>query len=102
MGFAVGDAVEWKSSNLAKRGTVAAVVPAGRRPRDVGFPQVGKESSPRDHESYVIVGGKSGREAFWPVVSLVRKSGGLSPAEIAWCNENAEAVRAIMPKRALR
>lgn len=101
MGFRVGQAVHWVSSLTRKEGVVVAVVPAGSVPRDVGYPQVGKESLSRAHESYVIKGGEPGKKAnslYWPVVSLIHASDALTAEEMAWCNANVAEVRALMAR----
>lgn len=82
MGYQVNDVVRWNSSNTDKQGTVVAIVPAGQKPSDVGFPKAGGGGLPRDHETYVVKGKKLqhntvgtipyGSAAFyWPHVSLL-------------------------------
>lgn len=83
MGYQVNDIVRWTSSNTDKQGTIVAVVPAGRKPADVGFPKAGGGGLQRDHETYVIRGKKLQRTVdgaapygsaalYWPHVSLLK------------------------------
>lgn len=76
----VGDPVTWVSSNTRKVGHIVAIVPAGQKPKDVGFPKAGGEGMSRDHVSYVLKGqrhdGKKpiGSAAlYWPHVSLIKR-----------------------------
>lgn len=67
--YAPLDRVKWVSSNKAKEGTVVAVVPAGKLPRDVDV-HVKDANKPRDHVSYVVVANK---KSYWPRVSLLAR-----------------------------
>ena len=100
MQFQMNDKVEWTSSNAHKFGRVIAIVPIRKLPRDIGYPQVGLDASPRDHESYVVRGGEMNRKTklYWPMVSPLRPLSGLTTEEINWCHHNAGAVRKLMEK----
>lgn len=92
--FSVGQPVRWTSSNTDKTGRVAGIVPAGMIPADVGYQIVGC-GSPRDHESYVMIGFPDrGRQTnYWPVVSMLRYRDGLTWREIAWYEAHAAEIR---------
>lgn len=77
--FEIGQNVEWVSSNVKKVGEIIAVVPAGKRPRDVGHPKAGGGGDARNHDSYVIRGQQVWKGViqpakywYWPVVSLIK------------------------------
>lgn len=94
MAFEIGERVRWTSSNTTKEGVVTAIVPPGQKPQ--GMKDTGMS---RDHESYVVRGGEPGAKKtadYWPRVSLLVAAGGLSAAEITWCHENADKVRALI------
>ncbi|KQM88620.1 hypothetical protein ASE67_02450 [Sphingomonas sp. Leaf23] len=78
--FAVGDPVEWTTSNTRKIGEIVAVVPGGQKPAQVGFPKAGGGGLGRDHESYVVMGRKTDSRGayygsaavYWPPVSTIK------------------------------
>ena len=98
MPFKINEAVRWTSSNTQKTGVIVGVVPAGRMPRDAGFPGLGDTSMPRDRESYVVRGNAKGAKPtlYWPVVSLLQALDGLTPDEIAWCQAHAPRIRDLI------
>lgn len=80
--FQIGDKVNWTSSNVLKVGEVAAIVPAGKRPGDVGHPKAGGGGNARDHQTYVVRGQtvhngvvQPTKAWYWPRVSLLTKRG---------------------------
>lgn len=95
-----GDPVRWTSSGTTKEGVIVATVPSKTHPRDIGHGNLGHGSGWRDHESYIVRGGKPGEKTsmFWPVVSLLKAAQGLTAEEVAWCHRNAAAVRALMAR----
>jgi hypothetical protein len=76
MSYKIGDRLRWTSSNAPKTGEVVAIVPAGKRPKDVGHPNAGGGGFARDHESYILRGAPDyapkRRSTYWPVVSLLK------------------------------
>ena len=98
MAYRINDLLRWTSSNTRKEGVVVAIVPAGKLPRDVGFPRLGEESMPRDAESYVVRGGEPGRRQtdYWPLVSLLAAAEGLTADEVTWCHRNARQIRELI------
>lgn len=80
MTFAVGDKVEWTSSNTRKVGEIVAVVPAGKIPSDVGFPKAGGGGIGRKQVSYIARGRKrtyrdepyGSNAVYWPMTSLLK------------------------------
>lgn len=79
--FAVGDRVEWTTSNTRKIGEIVAVVPEGMLPVEVGFPKAGGGGMSRGHESYVVKGRKTytrsnyfygSAATYWPPVSTIK------------------------------
>ena len=91
----LGDRVEWTSSCVKKEGVIVEVVPAGDRPTKMKLANF----DPRDHESYVVDGGKRGvrtTSLYWPRVSLLHKTGMLTAAEIAWCHDHADRIRGLI------
>ncbi len=99
MKLTVGQRVRWTSSNTRKSGIVEGVIPPRKSPHEMGFLRVDGGSNRRDHESYVITGSPEGsakKAVYWPLVSLLSTSDGLTPEEIAWCHEHPDAVRALI------
>lgn len=71
----IGDVVRWTSSNVEKIGVIVAIVPAGQRPADVGYPKAGGGGLSRDKESYIVRGAPTyapKRKAnYWPLNNLL-------------------------------
>jgi hypothetical protein len=94
--------VRWTNDNRVTDGVVDEIVPAGKRPKDVGF--IGFSSldgaPPRSHESYIIRVGALGEcQYYWPRVSTltpINTSHKLSPFELAWCKKHARLIRDLM------
>ena len=78
----IGTKVRWTSSNTDKVGEIVAVVPAGKMPRDVGYPKIDHAGMHRDHDSFVVIARKpkfkngeavpGPKAAYWPRVSLLK------------------------------
>lgn len=79
--FKVGDQVEWAStsngSKKTKRGTVEAVIGAGKYPSDAQCKEVGTSGLARDHESFMVrVPGKTSAskgKLYWPRVFALKQ-----------------------------
>ena len=74
--FSVGDEVYWTSSNTKKTGVVLGIVPARITTNKMGFKIDGGFGLYREHESYVVKGGRVGGKqttVYWPLVSLLHK-----------------------------
>lgn len=98
MKFAIDQRVRWISSNTRKTGVVVSIVPPHRVPADIGYAGVGFGSMSRSHESYIVRGAQDGgrQTNYWPVVTLLQDFDGLTPADLAWCHENAVKVRDLI------
>ncbi len=77
MQFKLNDCVEWTSqaggSSKHKRGTVVAIVPAGKLPREVFDGKIDAGTcSARNHESYVV---HVGFKWYWPHASKLSIDG---------------------------
>lgn len=77
--FAVGDRVEWVSSNTRKVGAVTHILPPEASPADLGI-RAGGGGFGRAHQSYIVRGRKSNSRGeeygpaanYWPAVSLLK------------------------------
>lgn len=66
----VGNGVKWSAFGQENAGTIEAVIPVGKTPREMDIEAGSDKAKPRDHVSYVVR--KDDGSLVWPVFSALK------------------------------